>query len=134
MPNLSHTFSTLGMDRFNHSNAIRDLQMIYLTLKHTLQPFSGIPTLNWCRLYVIFGSIGHHIKVLHKTIPSYSSIAKRVDFQSDVLAGEFSKVSPDQAIKQSISKNKKVEVIQRNPYRTEIILRIIKLMSNVKVF
>ena len=31
MPNLSHTFSTLGMDRFKHSNAIRDLQMIYET-------------------------------------------------------------------------------------------------------
>ena len=97
------------IDLRSYLSAIRNLKM---TLKHTLQPFSGIPTLKCCKLrdftkpiktgdwdlhiYVFTSfmptatkimlatspTIGHHSKLLHRVIPAYSSISKRVDFQS----------------------------------------------------
>ena len=49
-------------------------------------------------------TIGHHSKLLHRVIPAYSRISKRVDH---ITAGKFNKASSDQTIEQPINKDKK---------------------------
>ena len=51
-------------------------------------------------------TIEHHSKLLHVTIQAYFSILMS-RFSIRRTAGKFNKISPDQAIEQSINKDKK---------------------------
>ena len=50
-------------------------------------------------------------QALEKNHPSIFKHFKEVGFSIRCTAGKFNKISPDQAIEQSINKDKKVEVI-----------------------
>ena len=56
-------------------------------------------------------TIGHRSKLLHRTIPAYSSISKRVEFQSDVLQESSTKFLQIRLSSNLLTKTKKVEVI-----------------------